>query len=391
MKRRYLPIVYRITREAGRCVFDLALVILSYVVPKNDDLYLFTSHHGDLFKGNPRYLYKYFEKKKKKVVWITTKKSLESYLKKQGINVVFTVSPRGMWRTLRAKYIFVDNGVRGPFLSGALAFLGRFNIIQTWHGSGWKNIALLDDNFQGIDRIYMVLICKSFNLILASSEVDQKHFRDSFKNENVVITGLPRNDIFFNEELRYKNYKGVFGLDKYEKVILYAPTFRERYETKPFTSEFLKELDEFLLNQGYIMLLKKHPQDHSLIVPNGLKRIRDITGDVDDIQELLPDIDILITDYSSISVDFAITGKPIIFYTYDMDKYLTECRSTYYDIREILPGPFASTEHALLDLLKDMSWFETPDYKKKYKKFRDLFHKYKDGKACERVEKILEN
>lgn len=371
------------------CIFDSFLVTLSYLIPKDKNLYLFTSHDGDKFKGNPRYLYKYFQDKKK-VVWITNNKKLKNELLNLGINAVYTFSARGIWSTLRAKYIIVDSSILGPFALGFLAFLGNFRIIQTWHGTGWKNTGLLDPNCATkMARLYSKAIFKSFYLMLASSEMDQEQFRKSFGTDKVVITGLPRNDVFFNNKLRFRDYKTELKLYQYKKVILYAPTFRETQDANPFDIDFLQKIDDWLERKNYILLIKKHPYDKSLKVGSNYRRIWDVTEKVDDIQELLICSDILISDYSSVVTDFVITNRPIIFYMYDLEKYVKNCRSFYYNIYEILPGPFAYNQEELFTLLKDMSWFDDPDYKIKYERFRDMFHKYKDGKSCERVEKIL--
>ena len=100
--------------------------------------------------------------------------------------------------------------------------------------------------------------------------------------------------------------------------------------------------------------------------------------------------DVLITDYSSIAVDFCLTNRPIIFYIYDYNEYISKCRTLYCDIRNVAPRPFAYTQEELFSFLRDMSWYYDPKYRTKYEKFKEMFHKYKDGNSCERVENLLE-
>jgi CDP-glycerol glycerophosphotransferase (TagB/SpsB family) len=380
-------IILKIFRELIRCLFDSSLVLLSYLFPKDSNLYVFASHDGSMFKGNPRYLFKYFQRYKE-VIWITNNYSLKLLLEESDSFVAYTYSLKGFWSALRAKYIFVDNGLRGPFASGVLIFLGRFKIIQTWHGTGFKNIALMDCNFKGLHRIFIRAVCMSFNTVLASAECDKIQFKKSFKNENVIVTGSPRNDVFFNSDLLWRDYKTELGLSYFKKVVVYAPTYRENQNFKPFDIVFLRSLDRWLRESNNVLLIKKHPSDKSLRIDSSLTNILDVTGKVEDVQELLVCTDILITDYSSIATDFILTSRPMIFYVYDYEDY-PKNRTLYRDMKDSLPGPFAYNQLELFSLLRDLSWFENPCYKEKYSKIRDMFHAYKDGKSCERVEKML--
>lgn len=380
--------VSKIFKELVKIMFDLGIIILSYVIPKNNNLFVFSSHHGNMFKSNPRYLYFYFQKRKN-VMWITNNIKLCTKLKENALEVSYTYSFKGIWSVLRAKYIFIDNGMRGPLASGILAFLGRFKIIQTTHGIPLKNVRWLDFNFKGISRLAVYFSLLSYRCVLASSRSDKELKEKSFRNQNVKITGLPRNDIFFNRDLVSHDWISELGLEKFDRIILYAPTFRDSYSTIPFSVTFLEELDIWLNTNNFILLIKQHPSESVLKNDIKLKNIRNITNIVEDVQDLLTITDILVTDYSGISVDYVLTERPIIFYIYDYNKYLEECRDFYYDFDKTIPGPFARSQEELKDLLENMHWFDESDYKTKYHYFLNLFHEFKDGKSCERVEKLL--
>src|SRR5699024_4605719 len=134
-----------------------------------------------------------------------------------------------------------------------------------------------------------------------------------------------------------------------------------------------------------VFVVKKHPWDRHLKVPQNLKNIIDLTHEIADVQELLVITDSLITDYSGIMTDFAITGRPILLYTYDLEEYLANCRTFYYDIKEILPKPFIYEEKELLDKIKDSAWQQDPEVQESYKKFQQKFHQYLDGNSSKRV------
>lgn len=100
--------------------------------------------------------------------------------------------------------------------------------------------------------------------------------------------------------------------------------------------------------------------------------------------------DILITDYSSIVTDFILTERPIIFYFFDYEDYINHSRKFYYDLLSILPGPFAYDEWELYNLLLNIDWFQDPNYIKRYQAFINMFHEYKDGRSCLRLNKKLQ-
>jgi len=361
----------------------------SYLVPKDRDLLVFTSSDGTKFRGNPKYLYKYFLGKKK-VVWITRSRDLDLALKGKGLVSAHTYSLEGMKATLRAGWIVVDDSFRGPFATGLLSILGRFRILQTWHGAGLKTSGLLDPNMfkNALSGFTTQIWIRSFDVILATSQMNAEFLRKEFRSDRIAVTGYPRNDCLFDRNLIDVDFKKSFSLDRFSNIILYAPTFRDSQQFCPFSEEFLHELNEWLTSKNYILIVKRHPYDR-VRMEIKLSNIVDLSDEIEDVQEILCDVDVLITDYSSIATDFVLLDRPVIFYLCDHEEYLKTCRPLLADIDEGLPGPFAFTEEELLALLKDLRWFSDPLYKKRYYEFRDRFHHFVDGNSCRRVEELL--
>jgi CDP-glycerol glycerophosphotransferase len=105
-----------------------------------------------------------------------------------------------------------------------------------------------------------------------------------------------------------------------------------------------------------------------------------------DVQEILIHTDVLITDYSSVFFDFMSTKKPVIFYTYDYQDYLSKCRGMYYDFKQELQGPFADDEESLIDYIKSYEkWSINPDYIKKYNLVLDKFNSFQDANSSKRL------
>lgn len=381
--------IKRFLREA----ISIILVVLSHFIPKNRNLILFTSHHGELFKGNPKYLFLFLSKNKIseiKYFWITTNKKIYSDLKKQNYPVIFTLSWKGVIYALRAFYYVIDLDTSGCTSGSFFASLGNFNIIQTWHGIALKKIGRDASNkekgfLNKISTYFFLRLFKKAKLVLTGSEIEEINMKKSFDVENTKTLGFPRNDVFFDKDMLFHDYIKILHLSKYEKIILYAPTWRYKYEKKPFSEEFLMTLDNYLTETNQLMLVKAHPYDRSTKLTVNSRNILNISKNMEDIQEILVCTDLLITDYSSVFFDFVLTNRPVIFYPYDYDNYLDE-RDMYYDYYSEIIGPFAKNENELFGLIKNIgSWFNNKDYQEKYQLFKNSFHKYQDGKSSERV------
>ncbi len=372
-------------------ILDLSIVFLSYFVPKDKNLFLFTSLTGKVYEGNSKYVFEYIRDNHPsyKIFWVfNTKETYNLYLK-EGISCIYKKTFRYFFILLRAKYIFVtSNDPSAIFFKGPLSVFGRFSLIQLWHGSGFKKICLNSRLYKDKNKIllfFIKLFFKKYKLIISISDRNKTIMKSSFNSKQVRITGFPRNDIFFDSSFSDKQYKQELKLEKYNKVILYAPTFRDKGFIEPFTASFWDDFNKFLIKTNQVFLIKKHPGDLKLNVPSNYKNIKDVTYKIIDLQLLLKIADLLITDYSSISSDYMLTDKPIIFYIYDYNNYSKMSRSFESNIKKVLPGPFIETEKELLKYLKNNEWYKDKIYKKKYKQCKDDSHKYQDGNSSKRV------
>jgi CDP-glycerol glycerophosphotransferase len=388
--------IKNIVKETIKRIITLILIFYSYVVPKRNNLLLFTAQFGDTYRGNPKFLYNHIKNNRKgyECIWVTNNKELYKQIKNKKIKSVYTYSLQSFWLTLRAKYFFIDVNLQGLFFQCAfLPFFGRFNVVQLWHGTEFKNVGLLDEIRIKKEKnhwSYLQFMKKRiFKIIIATSKEDKEKKIKSFANKNVYITGSPRNDLFFDRSLAEKDYSKELGLNKYNRVIVYAPTFRDHCFVEPFTEKFFVELNKQLKNKNEIFLIKKHPLDKELKIPKKYSNIKDITTQVSDVQELLLCTDLLITDYSAIVTDYILTNKPALFYIYDYDTYIKKSRTLYYDLKKTLSGPFIYDEKTLLQYLKEDSWSKTKEYWEKYKSFKDRFHKYQDGNSSKRVVELV--
>jgi len=373
---------------------NLILWVFTFFIPKQPKLLLFSSGGGKSYYGNSLRIFEFLDDSEYKCVWITADKKILRMLLSKKKNVVYKYSIYGFWATVRAKFIFIDHD--NTDFCHHFIFSYRFPVIQLWHGIAFKNVRLQDKNvrnvqglWKNIRKYYIKKETSSYKLIISTSETDKKLMRDSFASNHVAITGLPRNDIFYDTEVA-ASIKSHLSLESFNKVFLYAPTYREDQKVNPFSENFWVSLQEILEKTNTVFLIKKHPADNGLVVPKNFSNIIDVTSMAPDVQPILTATDLLITDYSSIAADFALTKRPIIFYTYDFESYIENCRDFYYDLKEILPGPFVESENQLLQLLIDQTWFQNEEHQHRYSDFINAFHKYQDGNSSERVLKELQ-
>src|SRR5699024_6676735 len=94
--------------------------------------------------------------------------------------------------------------------------------------------------------------------------------------------------------------------------------------------------------------------------------------------------DILITDYSSVFFDYANLKRPILFYTYDLEKYRNQLRGFYLDFDTEVPGPLLGTPEELLEAIKNIDLINER-YKRRYEHFYNRFRRFEDGNASTRV------
>jgi CDP-ribitol ribitolphosphotransferase len=197
------------------------------------------------------------------------------------------------------------------------------------------------------------------------------------EKSKVIALGSPRLDYLLAGENRqkllegfYSRYPGCRG----KKLVLYAPTFRDNPRDD---AEILSHIDAPAFAQSlgdeYALLVKLHPQVHCCIPAKG---ITDVTAL--DIGELALICDILITDYSSVCMDFAVLGKPCVFYAYDLEKYESE-RSFCFGYKDYVPGEIVTDFSSLAPAVKN------PRSAEKLTRFRDFNFDYIDTRNSERI------
>ncbi len=249
----------------------------------------------------------------------------------------------------RAKYIFLNDN----FMPLAKCHPNKATIItQLWHGQGAFKKFGFDIKVPESIRRREVLSNEKLSYVACSSSCVRDIYAKAFgvPQQKVLAVGSPNSDYYFRRMERdtaaanlYELYPELEG--KY--IILYAPTFREDVDADAkildmFDAKALREA----LGDNVEVLIRLHPQVHSSALDRSLGAF-DVT-DYYSVNELCLMADMLITDYSSICMDFAIQNKPIVFYAYDLDSY-KGARDFYFNYEEYVPGPVAFNQASLID------------------------------------------
>ena len=261
--------------------------------------------------------------------------------------------------------------------------------LQTFHGS-------LGIKKTGIDR--NDLSKRSINISRKDAEQTDyltsngKYTTDFFKRTffnfgKIIETGHPRNDIFFNIPLGLKEKICLkYAMPLNDKIVLYAPTFREDDSINSYNLDYEKLLTA-LRNKftgEWSVMLRLHPRLISKCKQLTLSNnVFDVT-DYSDMQELLAVADVVITDYSSCIYDFMLTRKIGFIYASDLQNY-SDGRGLYYPLTAT-PFPVASNND---EMIKNIMNFDENLYKQKVEEFLKEKGCIDDGHASERVAELI--
>jgi CDP-glycerol glycerophosphotransferase (TagB/SpsB family) len=360
-------------------------------VSKEKKLWVFGAWYGNKYADNTKYFFEFVTKNHPEIraVWLVKKKEILDSMKSRGFDVYSKDSLRGFWLTLRAEACFVCTEVAPSGCDvNLLALSKRTFLVQLYHGIHLKKN---EPRLTGLPlmgalktRIFMALLpmLKKYSLVTVTSDEakDKTLLMWDTPPERIVITGYPRNDIFFQKKVAGRSMLHI----------LYAPTYRqsEEKEIKLFEGFDAWKVNEFLSRENAILSIKTHP---GKTYRKTAELIREITQDkrsiqsldVDDIYEVLPGVDVLINDFSSVYFDYLLLDRPIVFAAFDLEDYI-EDRGIFYDYDKSTPGPKAKDWDDVLTYIKEALMY--PDkYKEDRERVRKKFHKFTDGNSSKRV------
>ena len=264
--------------------------------------------------------------------------------------------------------------------------------VQAWHGSPIKVVGLDEDTPQYRNgmahRKRMLRDVAKWDYLLTNSKEYTRILRGAFGYEGEVLeVGYPRNDILVNDDgQRREKIRQRLGLRPEQRAVLYAPTWRDdaHREGGGFYQPHLIDwgtLDS-LVPADIVILNKLH---NHVVGDGGLPagRVIDVSRYAD-VTDLILASDAMISDYSSIIYDYAITGRPIVLHAPDLDRYRDQVRSFYFDYESWAPGPITGSTEELADTLGSLDRV-VETYADTYSGFAQKFCTFETGSASERV------
>jgi CDP-glycerol glycerophosphotransferase len=295
-----------------------------------------------------------------------------------GVRAVKPFSAAHAYYMRRADLVFANNQMPNVYRKAR-----RTRYVQTWHGGGALKKIGWDAAGQLSER-YLRNFSRDVGFwdhLLTTSPLATEVLRRAFRYDGDVIeVGHPRSDLLL-EQSRPENaqkLRASLGLPADARLVLYGPTFRDRPGDPEVVAANMRTW-EASLRPSDILLVRAHNNDRVLAHYTGsTSRVVNVSS-YPDAQDLLAISDVLVTDYSSMFFDFAATGRPIIFFPYDLEEYRDEARGFYIDFEAEAPGPLARRVEDLVELVRDA------DQLPPYAEFVRKYCPQDDGHASERV------
>lgn len=364
-----------------KIVLNLLKVI--YIIPIDKKSIFFMSYGGEQISCNPKYIYEFINANNKqnlKLIWVVSNKEDLEKLNKEGHKVVKRNSLKYYIKLLTSKVIITNVSISSYNLIRKKQYL-----INTWHGGGAYKRALFNET--EVSKLVKDIYANKVDLYISSCKLFSKFVvRETFGYKGDILEcGLPRNDIFFKNDLEIKNkVKEIYNVQN-KKILLYAPTYRDVNKDVNYSFDYEEILSacETKFGGEWVVFLRAHHLSDSINIDESDRIIN--VSNYPDMQELLYTSDMLITDYSSSIWDFSLMRKPCFLYATDLDLYLKE-RNFYIDIKK---WHFPLSENSE-DLINNIMNYDEYEYLQNINLHHSEWGSFETGQATEKiVERIL--
>ena len=398
--RNLIPKLYKKIKIVILRIVNIVFKVMDLFILKRSDYWIFPVYflgEGE-FNDNILAVFEAVKSNKGIKKIILTRSKIISV--DEGINVVVTkfFSLKAAWYIIRSKIIFVQHSLAYEFGGSLfrLSFPRKRIIINLWHAIAVKDLThpKIGIMTKGLEKELIK------HHIITSSKADRINMQKIFysaKKENFWLTGLPRNDFLITREDKLpsavkNDLKKLRKLTNNKKLIIYTPTYKETRvggHYYQFHAEEREKLKEFLHKNNFILGLRYHKYNEPKELLKGLidnEFIIDVSSNIiSNINVLIREAEIIITDYSSVYIDAMYLNKPLISFAYDFDHYLTNQHGFFYEYNEVFPGKICSTFNELIEALEMSINGSELVSKQKYKDIYKLFFEYSDANNTQRV------
>ena len=341
----------------------------------------------------------------RRLVWLARDEREIAIAASHGIPAIIKTTWRGFWTTLRAEALVVTHGLGD---ANRFATRGAF-VVQLWHGIPFKRINLdsprtASSGFLPNSRLMRGLLgwmhrtaAATICFMPAASELSAARLRTAFglPADRVVVTGDPRDDVLSigtvaEREARARELvlTALGWVEANQRLVLYAPTWRDGDvdPAVPSASDW-RRITTWLENANAALVVRPHPLGVGDYDAGRGPRVAVLDARLQsDITPVLPAIDTLITDYSSIAFDFSLTGRPIIYLASDIEAYSVS-RGLYEPYSAFSGGSEVGSWNEVVELLERAD--EAPEVRASLVAHSDTtatrVHAFRDGKNTARV------
>ena len=381
-----------------RYLWGMIARFLNLFVPVKPKHWIFGSDFGQTYREGSKYLLEYMQKEHPEYVctFIAQNKQLVSDLKRQGIPAAYNYSFDGIFKILRADCVFTAQFINDIYFTFKKKDRYFFYVV---HGQPFKYAAdmLPEDYFDKTESKFLKKIrhlktrlgsfftlgytIDDVTFVSATSEFTAGFMQQEHKKSEVKILGMPRNDALFDDD-RMKKERWIEGVEN-KFVITYMPTHRKYgkglVSPIPFRNNAI--VQKWLRDNNIVFIVKQHlNMIHLVQETKSDDVIIDITKNYYDPMTVIYHSDVLITDYSSVWMDYLLLKRPLIFYFYD--NFETEDVGCYYNLRDEFPNNYCESEEKLFEMIQKAYSDKVsliPSESEIHK-----FHKYIDNNSCKR-------
>jgi CDP-glycerol glycerophosphotransferase (TagB/SpsB family) len=366
--------------SAGELIKEIVMAILKVIrgilgwvivapiaklIPKRRDWIAVVGRDDGKFLDNAKYFFLQGAEvvsRDLRLGFVTERDDVRKLLSGSGREVLVFPSWRSIWFLIRSNVLIVDS-------SEWILNFKRFLLIgakkvQLWHGVGYKRIEL--DKWRNEPKGNLVLSARfmphlrrlmktvngrivRFDVVNTTSAFYRdKVFKPAMLGRDFLVSGYPRNTFGqVGGEAERWAWSNVDPLIKSRlklwtevrrRIVLVAPTFRDSRGSQIGLSAGVTDLlDEICEKEKIEFVFKFHPLEHGF-ERVGSKHIHLCDPD-SDLYPLMPLSSALVTDYSSIYMDYLLLDKPVLFLVPDLDDYIHRDRQLQFDFHEMTPGP----------------------------------------------------
>ncbi len=390
-KNLFRKTVQWLEAKASALLFRIGMAVMKISIPIQENKIIFITFRGE-YDCNAKWIAEEIRKRglPYEIVWTIREGANKTDIPEEFITVLCG-SYEFYQQMVSAKFI-VDNGISTVF-TGYKKRKSQI-LIETWHGSiGIKRFAK-DTNK---DKNWVKNAEKEGKMTdycISNSTMENEIYTDTFwTNSKILQLGHARNDILCekNSERLNKIFEKVyeeFNLKKGTRLCLYAPTFRDDGDLRPYKINYDGILEalhqrfggEWVVLTRFHFRLLKELKNYSF--PAGVLN----ASEYPDIQELLACIDVGITDYSSWICDYLLTRRPGFLFATDMEQYEQKNRDFFYPLSS-MPYPLALNN---AELIRNILSFESDGFEEKCDAFLADKGCMDDGHAAERIVDFIE-